>query len=42
MSLLEEQVAQAWIGYMKMVTGVVKVRLLWCIGQVLKQGLYQE
>ena len=32
MRLLEEQVAWVWIGYMKLVTGVMNDRLLRCMG----------
>ena len=30
-----------WIGYMRLVTALMKDRLLGCMGQVLQQGLWQ-
>ena len=41
MKLLEEQVAWVWIGEVRLVTGLVKDRLLGCIGEVLEWGLWQ-
>ena len=41
MKLLEEQVAWVWMGYVRLVTGLVKDRLLGCMGQVLQRGLWQ-
>ena len=41
MSKLEEQVARVWIGYVRLVTEVVKDSLLGCMGKVLQWGLWQ-
>ena len=41
MRLLEEQVAWMWIAYMSLVKGLVKDRLLGCVGEVLQWGLSQ-
>ena len=41
MRLLEEQVAWVWIGYVRLVTRLVKDRLLGCMGQVLQRGVWQ-
>ena len=40
MRLLEEQ-AWVWMGYVRLVTELVKDRLLGCMGQVLQQGVHR-
>ena len=41
MRLLEEQVAWVWMGKVRLVAGLVKDRLMGCMGQVLQRGLWQ-